>query len=108
MISEHAREAVTQAVVEDFRGATVLSVSPSVDTDGRIVFDRIMIRLLDGRELRIVPDRNVPDMHCGDPVIVAIKDSRFGPIELDAFEDYSDADPELKWYPDLPEPWDRD
>lgn len=105
MISERACKAVEQAVAEDFRGATVLSVTPSVDTDGRITFNRIIIRLLNGEELKIISDK---DTGTSEAIIVVIKNSAFGPIEMDAFEDYSDVDPELKWFPDFPEPWDKD
>lgn len=103
MISEDVCRMVDNAVAESFVGATIVSVSPETDTDGRILFKRIVIRLPGGRKLRLIPDT-----HCGDPTIVAITDSRFGPRELDAYEDYSHLDAELRWHPEPPEPWDRE
>jgi len=103
MISEDVCRMVDNAVAESFVGATVISVLPETNADGRILFERIVIRLPSGRKLRLMPDT-----HCGDPTIVAIKGTRFGPRELDAFEDYSHIDAELRWHPDPPEPWDRE
>lgn len=88
-------------VEQELRGAIILSSNPCVDDDGEIVFTEFVIRLRDGRNMTIEAT--------DDGNMVLRLETNIGWRNFNAVDDYDyDENGVEPWYPDPPEPWDRE
>ncbi|NLZ31243.1 MAG: hypothetical protein GX885_10985 [Methanomicrobiales archaeon] len=89
-IPEAAREELETYLNEDLRRAIVTTTTPIVDEDGRIYFDEIALRLVDGRKVAIVPE-----MRGKWPMLVLEINPGDGWRDMTVEEDYSEELEEL-------------